>query len=145
MRINTPVGKAEGVDIGTDALIGIENVVGGSANDTITGNSGDNIITGGLGDDILNGGGGDDTFKYTIGDGLDIVNGGTNTAIGDTLAVSGTTGDDTIHVVLNGSDVITTIEGMTPTGVENYTLDGLANGAAGDTLDYTGHDHLGDR
>ena len=135
---NTPVGKAEGVDIGTDALIGIENVVGGSANDTITGNSGDNIITGGLGDDILNGGGGDDTFKYTIGDGLDIVNGGTNTAIGDTLAVSGTTGDDTIHVVLNGSDVITTIEGMTPTGVENYTLDGLANGAAGDTLDYTG-------
>ena len=33
--------------------------------------------------------GGDDTFKYTIGDGLDIVNGGTNTAIGDTLAVSG--------------------------------------------------------
>ena len=27
---------------------------------------------------------------------------------------------------------------MTPTGVENYTLDGLANGAAGDTLDYTG-------
>src|SRR5262245_23117993 len=39
---------------------------------------------------------------------------------------------------VEGSGVITSIEGMSPTNVENYTLDGLGNSAAGDTLDYTG-------
>jgi Ca2+-binding RTX toxin-like protein len=58
----TLVGKAEGVDIGTDALIGVENVVAGSGNDTIFGNSGDNMIDGGAGADVLLGGIGNDTY-----------------------------------------------------------------------------------
>ena len=128
------VGYADGVDIGTDVLIGFQNVVGGAGNDTIIGDVNDNIITGGLGDDTLNGGAGDDTFRYTIGDGVDIIDGGTGT---NTLAVSGTSGDDTIHVNVSAG-VITKIEGMTPTSVQIYTVDGLANGTAGDTLDYTG-------
>ena len=52
--------------------------------------------------------------------------------------MSGTTGDDTIDVTVNGLGAITVIEGMTPTTVESYTVDGLANGAAGDTLSYAG-------
>ena len=36
----------------------------------------------------------------------------------DTLAVSGTAGNDTIDVVVNGSGVVTSIEGMSPTNVE---------------------------
>ena len=61
----TPVGYAEGVDIGTDALISIENVVGGQGSDTITGNAADNVIIGGAGNDILDGGAGTDTAVYS--------------------------------------------------------------------------------
>ena len=52
--------------------------------------------------------------------------------------MSGTSGDDSIEVVLTGPGVVTSIEGMTPTNVESFSRDGLGNGRAGDTLDYTG-------
>ena len=132
---NLPVGYAEGEDIGTDVLIDIQNATGGAGNDTIFGNDNANIISGAGGNDDLSGGAGNDTFNYTVGDGVDIIDGGDDT---DTLAVSGTTGDDTIDVTVNGLGAITVIEGMTPTTVESYTVDGLANGAAGDTLSYAG-------
>ena len=61
----TPVGISEGIDIGTDALISIENVVGGQGSDTITGNAADNVITGGAGNDLLDGGIGIDTAVYS--------------------------------------------------------------------------------
>ena len=70
---DTPFGKAEGVDIGTDALINVQNVVGGAGNDTITGNGSNNALTGGLGDDILIGAAGDDTLVG--GTGNDTLNG----------------------------------------------------------------------
>ena len=70
---NLPVGKAEGVDIGTDALINVQNVVAGAGNDTITGNGGNNTLTGGLGDNILIGAAGDDTLVG--GTGNDTLNG----------------------------------------------------------------------
>jgi hypothetical protein len=73
MRPTLPVGKAEGVDIGTDALINVQNVVAGAGNDTITGNGGNNTLTGGLGDDILIGAAGDDTLVG--GTGNDTLNG----------------------------------------------------------------------
>ena len=59
------VGYAEGVDIGTDVLINIQNATGGQGNDTITGNSGANVLSGGGGSDSLVGGGGTDTAAYT--------------------------------------------------------------------------------
>ena len=62
---DTPVGIAEGVDIGTDALIGVENVVGGAGNDSITGNGFANIITGAGGNDTIVGGGGNDTAVFS--------------------------------------------------------------------------------
>ena len=64
-----------------------------------------------------------------------MIDGGADT---DTFTVSGTAGSDTIHVALNGSGVITSIEGMSPTNVESYTVNGLGNTARSDTLDYTG-------
>jgi Ca2+-binding RTX toxin-like protein len=132
---NTAVGYAQGVDIGTDVLIDIDNATGGSGADTITGNADANVLSGGLGNDTITAGAGNDTINYTVGDGVDTIDGGADT---DTLAVTGTSGDDSIEVVLNGSGVVTSIEGMTPTNVESYSLDGLGNGAAGDTLEYTG-------
>ena len=53
----------------------------------------------------------------------------------DTLFVSGTAGNDTIHAAVNGSGVISSIEGMSPTGVELFKVDA---GSGTDTLDYTG-------
>ena len=126
----------EGVDIGTDVLINIQNVTGGAGNDTIIGDDNANVLNGGLGNDTITGNGGDDTINYTSAP-ASTSSTAAPTANGDTLAVSGTTGDDTIHVTTSGG-VITSIEGMSPTNVENFTVDGLANGAAGDTLDYTG-------
>jgi Ca2+-binding RTX toxin-like protein len=132
-----PVGYAEGEDIGTDVLINIQNATGGQGNDIIIGNDQANVLDGGTGgNDTINAGGGDDIINYTVsvGGGVDIIDGGADT---DTLVISGTADDDTIHVVTSGS-TITSIEGMTPTNVESYTLKGLGNGANGDTLDYTG-------
>ena len=108
------------------------DVTGNGLANVINGNSGNNTLTGGLGNDTINGGAGNDLIQYTVGDGVDTINGGADT---DTLAVSGTGGNDTIHVAVNGSGVITSIEGMSPTNVESVTV----NGAGGvDTLDYTG-------
>ena len=67
LAATTPTGYAEGADIGTDALIGIENVVAGQGNDTVIGNALDNMITGGAGGDMLDGQGGDDTAVYLGG------------------------------------------------------------------------------
>ena len=62
---DTAVGIAEGIDIGTDVLINIQNATGGAGNDTITGNSGANVLSGGGGSDSIVGGGGTDTAAYT--------------------------------------------------------------------------------
>ena len=73
------VGYAQGVDIGTDVLINIQNVNGGAGNDTIFGNDNANIISGAGGNDTIDAGAGDDTILYTVGDGVDIIDGGANT------------------------------------------------------------------
>ncbi|MFA5969210.1 MAG: calcium-binding protein [Sphingomonas sp.] len=62
---------------GDDLLIGsnIGDVISGLAgNDFINGRGGNDLITGGSGDDFLSGGGGDDIYRYSIGDGNDVIN-----------------------------------------------------------------------
>ncbi|MBD2748202.1 hypothetical protein IC232_16005 [Microvirga sp. BT688] len=61
-------------DQGTDTLIDIENVVGGSGNDALIGDTGQNVLEGGNGLDTLQGGSGNDTLKG--GDGNDTLDGG---------------------------------------------------------------------
>ena len=62
-----PVGFAQGVDIGTDALLGIENVVGGAGNDMIFGDALNNALIGGAGNDTLVGGAGNDLLTGGAG------------------------------------------------------------------------------
>jgi Ca2+-binding RTX toxin-like protein len=50
---------------GVDTLSGIENVIGGSRDDTITGTAGANVLEGGRGDDALYAGAGRDTASYS--------------------------------------------------------------------------------
>ena len=52
---DTPVGYAQGADIGIDVLLNIQNATGGSGDDTIIGNSFNNILDGGIGADSLTG------------------------------------------------------------------------------------------
>ena len=49
---------------GLASLTGIENVIGGSAGDTLTGSAAANILTGGAGSDALTGGAGADTAVF---------------------------------------------------------------------------------
>ena len=62
-----PVGFAQGVDIGTDALLGIENVIGGAGNDMIFGDALNNALIGGAGNDTLVGGVGNDLLTGGAG------------------------------------------------------------------------------
>ena len=105
---------------------------GTPAIDNVTGTDGVDLFLTRGGNDIIHAGGGNDAILYTVGDGVDTIDGGTGT---DTLFVSGTAGNDSIGVVVDGSGTVTSIQGMTPTGVEQYVVDG---GAGTDTLSYAG-------
>ncbi|WP_345197052.1 calcium-binding protein, partial [Kistimonas scapharcae] len=72
---------------GQDTLISIENVSGGSGDDTLKGTADDNTISGGGGDDTLIGRAGNDTLD-----------GGNHGLIGDTVDYSGASGDVTVNL-----------------------------------------------
>ena len=82
---NIATGIATGSQIGTVTFNTVENVVGGSAGDTITGDANANALTGGAGNDTLTGGAGIDTFVYQPAFGFDTIT--------DFTAGAGTTHD----------------------------------------------------
>ncbi len=73
-----------------DYIKEIENIIGGSGNDTLTGDSGANVIEGGGGKDTLTGGAGNDTLSFasaTVGYEVDLGRGQTiNLSSGTTIA-----------------------------------------------------------
>ena len=75
----------------------IENLIGGSGNDSLFGNDAANAITGGLGDDTISGAGGDDTLD-----------GGAGT---DTVSFSGSRSNYTITAIAGGFKVSGAAEG----------------------------------
>ncbi len=95
----------------TDTLMTIENVTGGSGDDTITGDGLANNLDGGSGNDIfvnaggsgkdtINGGLGNDVVTFTGGWGIDTLNGGAGV---DTLDFSGiSSGSGIIGISLDG-------------------------------------------
>jgi Ca2+-binding RTX toxin-like protein len=150
------------LDVGSDKLVNIENVVGSNFDDIITGDVGANVLDGGSGNDTLRGGGGNDRLIGGIGnDSLDggagnntvdysletqtvIVNLQVGTATGqgigaDTLTriqnVLGSSGNDQ----LTGNGQSNVLEGRSGSDVlagrgGNDTLDG---GDGIDTADYS--------
>lgn len=91
------VGTASGSEeLGTDTIIEIENIIGGSGNDTIIGDDNDNVLEGGAGDDFINGAGGQDTavFNSTYGE-------STIRVVEGVMTVTGPDGTDTIENVEN--------------------------------------------
>jgi Ca2+-binding RTX toxin-like protein len=67
ISVDLAAGTASGPDIGNDTLIGIENVVGGSGNDTLLGDNNNNELSGGAGNDQLAGRGGNDILHGGAG------------------------------------------------------------------------------
>ena len=120
------VGFAQGVDIGTDALISVENVVGGSGDDTIIGNGGANVLSGGGGDDTLTGGGGADTLIGDLG---------TDTAQYTAAITSAMVASDGAgHFIVTtggaeGTDTLSGIEKIDGAGTANILL--VGNGGYG--------------
>jgi len=111
----------------TDALVGIENVIGGDGNDAVTGSNGANVLTGRGGADTLAGAGGDDTLSG--GAGNDILNGGDGSDTADYSYV--TSGGLTVTLNSAGTVMLTVAAGSdvdTLIAVENIT------GGAGNDL-----------
>jgi Ca2+-binding RTX toxin-like protein len=119
---------------GNDTLSGgdgNDQLLGGVGADSINGGAGNDAIVGGTGNDTLSGGDGNDSFAYTFGDGVDILDGGTG---GDTLSIVGTTANNALSVLFDGSS-ITSFTGGTISGIESLSAD-LLGGT--DTLSYAG-------
>src|SRR5262245_13572384 len=106
---------------GFSSILGVENVTGGSGNDTLTGDAGANRLTGGAGNDTLDGGGGNDSLVGGAGDDTYITDGG------DTLVEATNGGVDTVR-----SSVTFTLgsnfENLVLTGTAN--INGTGNGLA---------------
>jgi len=119
----------------TDALVGIENILGGSAADrlvgdaaanTFSGNGGADTLAGGLGNDRLDGGAGLDTADYSY----------LSTGIAATASASGTT---TLVAGDGDTDRLVQVENILGgSGADRLFGDGGANalsgGAGADTL-----------
>lgn len=134
--LNLATGQAVGEDNTTETLISIENLVGGSSDDTLIGDSGDNVLVGlggndtlrgGAGDDVMEGGDGDDTFAgqggtkwITTGAGNDIIV--LHADSGDLQVDDFTDGSDKIDLRGTGVTIDTAAQDVT---VTEYAGDGV--------------------
>jgi Ca2+-binding RTX toxin-like protein len=102
-------------------MLDVENVIGGSGNDTITGSSIDNVLDGGAGNDTISGGAGNDTLiggadNDTLrGDsGDDVFDEGSGASGADTMA--GGAGIDRVDYSARSSAVVVVMDGTTRSG-----------------------------
>ncbi|MDO9418471.1 T1SS-143 repeat domain-containing protein [Pararhizobium sp.] len=98
--------------LGGDDIIeggaGSDEIWGGAGNDDIKGGGGSDNITGGLGDDTIDGGIGGDTFNYSIGDGVDTIDGGSND---DVLITNGNATAESAVVTLTATGFDIDVDG----------------------------------
>lgn len=95
--------------LGTDTLIGIENLIGGSGDDSLTGDANANVLQGSFGNDTLDGGGGSDTADYSDASSWLSI---TLENVGNTIVEAGDLGQDTLINIENliggdGNDTLT--------------------------------------
>jgi len=110
--------------LGTDTLVSIEGIIGGSGNDVLKGDGGANYLDGGLGNDTLTGGAGDDTYGVdTLGDIVTELAGGGADEV--RASISYTLGANLENLTLLGSDAIN--------GTGN-SLDNVITGNSGNNI-----------
>jgi Ca2+-binding RTX toxin-like protein len=141
---NVTVNLATLTASGFASIAGIENVTGGSGNDTLTGDANANTLTGGAGNDVLDGGIGADTLVGGAGDDRYIVD---NAA--DVVTEAAGAGIDTVQTSLALYTLGANVDNLIFTGVGSFVgtgnalantitggvgLDTLNGGAGDDTL-----------
>jgi Ca2+-binding RTX toxin-like protein len=131
----------------TDALVGVEKVIGSKYNDHLTGSAGADTLLGAEGTDVLIGGDGDDTLDSGFatsgdtgsnqlfgGDGADTINGG------PTDLLDGGAGNDTIFALTHGTSGAIPPTGATVSGGDGNDRISIAgshaviDGGAGDDV-----------
>lgn len=140
-----------GAGTGTDIIQNVENVTGGSGNDSLTGSSGNNSLDGGAGNDTINSGLGSDYLMGGAGD--DSMDGGAgidrvfyNGTASVSVSLSVTTAQNT--GAATGVDTLRNIENITSGSghdrlVGNILSNSLVAGSGNDTLyGMTGNDSL---
>ena len=121
------VGTSAGTAV-NGILSNIENLTGGSGNDTIFGSASNNLLNGGLGNDTLIGGGGADTL---------IGGGGTDTASYENAPSTGGTSGVTVNLTDNVYNSLSSTLGVSQTGdAAGDQFSGISNiiGSAYDDL-----------
>ncbi|MCP9481908.1 M10 family metallopeptidase C-terminal domain-containing protein [Shimia sp. CNT1-13L.2] len=114
--INLTSGSAILVATNYATLVSIENVIGGSGNDSITGDGNNNVLQGGLGNDTLNGGAGVD--KLYGEDGNDVLSIGFG---GAGHLADGGAGIDTVDFSYGSSNwAISLVSNTAMIGATNY-------------------------
>ena len=114
---------------GSDRLIAIQHLIGGSGSDLLTGNAANNKINGGDGADTLRGSDGNDSLDG--GGNTDRLEGG----LGDDEYTVNTSADVVVEASGAGTDTVKSAASFVlPGNVENLTLTGLA------FVDATGND-----
>jgi Ca2+-binding RTX toxin-like protein len=140
-------GTATSAQTGNDTLTGIENVTGGSGNDTLGGDAQNNVLIGGAGNDVLNGNAGADTMIGSLGDDSYFVDNA-----GDVVTEAAGQGTDTVFASVNyslsaGQEIEFLRANAGATGLAltgNEFANRLVGGVGNDTLDGgTGNDSLG--
>ena len=110
----------QGVAKPSDTLINIEHVTGTSGDDSFTGNSDSNILIGGAGDDVFY------VKEAAIGSEQDTIEGGSNTAIGDTVDFSQVS-DNTLYVDVDLSSQSLELKNASNTTVRDDIVSGIEN------------------
>jgi len=118
---NPSLGRASSSQTGTDVLINIENVTGGSGNDTIVGSDLANRIIGGSGTDVLLAGNGNDWLLFDIND----VNQALNAP--NAGSIDGGAGVDILAIQTNTPIDFDDIPNNRITGIEEFDLTGNGN------------------
>lgn len=134
VTVDLGVAGMQNTGAGSDILIDIEHVTGGSGDDNLTGNVGDNRLIGGVGNDLLSGSGGKDELLGGEGDdrlaggaGDDLMDGGIGA--GDTASYEAFGAAVRISLAVRGAqDTLAAGKDML-TGIEN-----LVGGGGGDAL-----------
>ena len=104
------------------AITGKPNLIGTDRIDVLYGNDIANTFTGGRGADIIRGNDGADKFKWSIGDGNDVIY--DDWSDGDKLVLGPGITDRMVEIDTDGSDLVITIESPTSSGT--ITIKGMA-------------------